>query len=385
MTHRRLPIWLPVGAAWALYLPLGVQYLFFLGSGLTALALLWRARRLAELAVHPLLRLALLFWAWMLLSATWSSAAPREIGAHLWHYSLPLWMWPLALLIEPRHARLALRHFIVVSVLVALLLPTLLAERVTGNQRIEYSLLLALATSFALIEALAPTLAVRWRALWLAAACVCIAGLALQDRRTGILALPLLLAVWVWARQKNWGRRLGLLALLVLATLLAWQTSTAVRTRFAEGVAELRSYQSQGTVETSWGMRLRMLEVSGEMVQERPWFGHGAGAWLGQWQQRVRGGAELLTAHTTPHNEYLLITVQGGGVALALFLVALAGHGVAAWRSAVNGIGRSPHALLVWTAFAFAALFNVALRDAKLALPLLMLGALAWAASRKPG
>lgn len=376
-----LPIWLPVGAGWALYLPLGLQYLFFLGSGLTALALLWRARRLTELLAQPLFRLALLFWGWMLLSAAWSSAAWREIGAHLWHYSLPLWMWPLALLVKPQHARLALRHFVVVSVLVALLLPTLLADRVTGNQRIEYSLLLALATSFALIEAFAPALTVRWRALWLTAACVCITGLALQDRRTGMLALPLLLAVWVWAQQKNWGRRLALLAVLALAMLLAWQTSASVRARFAEGVAELRSYQSQGAVETSWGMRLRMLEVTGEMVRERPWFGHGAGAWLGQWQQRVRGGGELLTAHTTPHNEYLLITAQGGVVALALFLVALAAHGLAAWRCAVRG---SPQGLLVWAAFAFAALFNVALRDAKLALPLLTLGALAWAASREP-
>lgn len=378
-----LPIWLPVGAAWATYLPLSWQYLFFLGSGLAAIVLLARAGHLIEACQATTFRLALAFWGWMLLAATWSAAAPREIGTHLWHYSLPLWLAVLTPVLAPAHARLALRHFIAVSAVVAVLLPTpLLAERITGNQRIEYSLLLALAAGFALIEAFAPALQRHRRAFWAGAAVVCTVGLALQDRRTGMLALPLLLGAWVWVRQRRWQRRLALLALLVLAAGLAWQASPSVRARFAEGVAELRQYQSQGAVETSWGMRLRMLEHTSDMVRDKPWFGHGTGGWLEQWRRRVGEGDALLQVHTTPHNEYLLITVQGGAVALVLFLVALGAHGVATWRNAIAG--DRPQAWLVWVAFGFTALFNVALRDAKLALPLLLLGALAWAAARDP-
>lgn len=376
----RLPGWLAIGAAWALYLPLGWQYLFFLAGGALALAQLTRGRQLSALPRQPLFLLVLVFWGWMLLSAAWSSATPDEVGAHLWHYALPLLMAPLALVMQPHDARQALRHFVAASAVVALLLPLLLSDRITGNQRIEYSLLLALAAAFALIEGFAPALRRHARAPWLGCAAICIAGVALQDRRTGMLVLPLLLMAWVLARQRHWGRRLLLLALLGLAVLLAWQGSPMVRERFAQGVAELQQYRSQGPVETSLGMRLRMLESSGEMVRERPWFGHGVGAWRGLWERQGHRG-ELLQAHTTPHNEYLLIAVQGGAVALLLFLVALAGHGVAAWRSAGKG---HVQALLVWVGFAFAALFNVALRDAKLALPLLMLGVLAWAAARPP-
>ena len=49
-----------------------------------------------------------------------------------------------------------------------------------------------------------------------------------------------------------------------------------------------------------------------------------------------------------------------------------------AWRSGQQG---NP-ALMVWTAIAWAALFNVVLRDATMAMPLLLLAGLAMAAGR---
>ena len=87
--------------------------------------------------------------------------------------------------------------------------------------------------------------------------------------------------------------------------------------------------------------------------------------------------AALLLGNTTPHNEYLLLLVQGGLVAWAclLLLVACALRGVFRHRRAAIP------AVLVLTAMAWAALFNVVLRDSKFALPLLTLSALGWAAS----
>ena len=125
------------------------------------------------------------------------------------------------------------------------------------------------------------------------------------------------------------------------------------------------------------GMRLRMVDVTLDMVRERPWIGHGAGSWPGLWRERVRGG-ELLQAHQTPHDEYLLVLQQGGAVGLALFLAAIALLLRAVWRRGPAGHA----ALLVGIGFVVAAVFNAALRDAKLALPLMLLGASAWARSK---
>ena len=378
-----VPAALTLACVWSLYLPLGLQYLLFLGAGLAALADFARARRRTELRAefgHELQRAAvawpLLFLLWTALSAAWSPAPPRDIVGQVWHNAMPLCMLWLAYAMRAADARMALRHFIGISVAVALLLPWLGPELIGGNKRIAYSLLLALATVLALAEALALT-GWRHRAPWLLAMVVCGIGLALQDRRTGMLALPLLLAALACLRCTGWRQRAALLAALWVAALVVGWATGNVQSRFDEGLRELRQYPAEGEVATSMGMRLRLFELSLEMVRESPWLGHGAGSWLGLWQARVQGGG-LLAAHTTPHNEYLLVAVQGGVIGLLLFLLALGACGVAAWRRG----GAAPAAFLVWLAFAFAACFNVVLRDAKFALPLLILGAVAWAASR---
>jgi O-antigen ligase len=258
-------------------------------------------------------------------------------------------------------------------------LPTSLPWRpflgVIGNQRISFSLLLALSAAMALHLSLQASSPRRRYVLALGVA-VCLAGLALQDRRTGMLAAPVLLAALAMAYLRTWLRRLALLAVITAAAASAWHFVPPVQQRFAEGVAELQSYHSEGDVRSSWGMRARMLEVTARMAAERPILGHGLGSWVTRWRERVTGSA-VLEGNTTPHNEYLLLLVQGGLVALAglLLLVVRTLRGVSR-----HGKAAVP-AVLVLTAIAWAALFNVVLRDSKFALPLLTLSALAWAAS----
>lgn len=379
---------LAVAAAWSPYLPLGWQYAAFLSVGLAALVALGRAGRLGTVARHPVFLSALALWIWLAATAAWTRAPAHAVVAHLWTYSLLLWVTPIALAIAPADGRRALRHFVAASVMVAAAvlidasgwLPATLTWRpfvgVTGNQRIAFSLLLALGGTLAVLSAL-EAITIRSRVLAAAAALLCLAGLTLQDRRTGMLAAPLLLAVLALARQRSSMRRLALLALIAAAAGLTWLASDHVRQRFDEGMAELHAYRSDGEVSTSWGMRARMLEVTGRLVLERPLAGHGIGSWVTEWRQRVAGSVAL-EANTTPHSEYLLLAMQGGAVALLLALLL--------WLCALRGIiRRGPPAqppLLVLAALTWAACFNVVLRDAKFALPLLGLSALAWAASR---
>ena len=384
---RTLPL-AALALAWIAYLPIGVQYLAFGLCLLLSLAALAQQQRLGELVRHPMLLAALALWGWLLLSSAWSPAPAHSIVSHLWMYALPLLTLPLAFALEPAAAQRALRHFVAASAVVSGfmliaavgLLPAAPTWRpfvdVQGNQRIAYSLLLALGGALALQQAVDAGPG-RTRVLLVAAALLCLAALAEQDRRSGMLTAPLLLAVLTLAQPRMRGRRLRVLALIGVAMLAVGLGSTNVRQRFAEGVAELQAYRTSGPVDTSWGMRMRMLEVTGRLVQEHPLVGWGVGSWATLWRERVHG-EPILTGQTTPHNEYLLLAQQGGAVALLLAF--------ALWLQALRGIRRrgasALPALLVLAAITWAGAFNVVLRDAKFALALLALAMLSWAAAR---
>jgi O-antigen ligase len=395
MTHRaRSELALPglaAALAWSTYLPLGWQYAGFLGCALASCHVLAHQGQLGRVAGHPLFLAGLALWGWLAVSAVWTRAPMDAIVSHLWMYALPLWVVPIALALPGEQGRAALRHFVAASVTVAMVMLTdavgLLPEPpawrpfvdISGNQRIVHSLLLALGASLAVWLAL-HTEPARQKMLLLGAAVVCLIGLTLQDRRTGMLAAPALLAVLALTHQRSNFRRLAVLSLIGCAVAAVWLSSEHVRQRFDEGVSELLAYRSDAEVDTSWGMRARMLEVTARLVLEHPLAGHGVGSWVTEWRQRVAGSAAL-EAHTTPHNEYLLLAMQGGAVALALALVLW----LLAWRGILRGGRPAVAALLVLVALSGAACFNVVLRDAKFALPLLGLAALAWAASRSPG
>jgi O-antigen ligase len=373
--------------AWACYLPLGTKYITIVPAALCAALVLWRHRHVQRLQAAPGLWASVALLGALALSAAWSPAPWPLIGSHLGQYGLLLLVPLIGTACPPAVARRALRHFMLASAIVGLLfvlaaadlLPAAPLWRTTidaeGNQRIATSILLALAATLALQTGLQAAAAPR--AFWLLAAVSCAAGLALQDRRSGMLLLPLLLVAWTLVRQPGAWRRLGLLVAIVLAALAASQFADGVRGRLAEGVAELRQYKADDHVATSWGQRLRMWQLTGAMVQERPLAGHGVASWRGLWQERVTPGTAL-AAHSTPHNEYLLLAQQAGGIGAALWLWLLA-EGLR--QAAIRGAAGLP-SLLVWTTIAWTGLFNAVLRDTKFSLPLILLAALALAASR---
>jgi O-antigen ligase len=385
--ERALCALLPL-ATWAAYAPLGLKYTTWLLAVVLAAASLQQQRRWQAAWQQPGSTLLLGFLALMALSALWSPSAWPRIGRHFWIYSLPLGAALLACACPPAAARRALQHFVVASGCVGGLsvlqgwgaLPSwaLWGSTVTatGNQRIATSVLLALGAAMAGWMA-ADSASARTRALWLAAAALAAAGLASQDRRTGMLLLPVLLFVLVWAAPLRRIAQGALAVLVVLAALGVWTASDTVRARFAEGISELSTYTPSDAVATSWGQRARMLDVTAAMVRERPVTGHGLGSWTTLWDERITPGT-LMADNSTPHNEYLLVAVQAGLPAALLLL---------AWLLSMMGVSvragsRGAPALMLWLTLALAGLAHAVLRDAKFALPLLLLAGLATALSR---
>lgn len=375
--------------SWAIYLPLGAKYAtWLLAAALSAHALAHPDGR-AALRRQATTLPALLLVGWLALSSLWSPAPPLLMAAHLGHYALLLVLPLVATALPAPAGSAALRHFCWASGVVGLLfvmeplflLPpsrlwhsTVDAE---GNQRIANSLMLALGVALSLWQAsLAP--AIKPRLAWLGLAALIALGLALQDRRTGLLTLPMILLAWPLATRMALARRLGLVLVVCVAAVLTWQVSDNVRARFDEGLRELQAYQSSDRVANSWGQRVRMLQVTGQMVAEAPLVGHGIASWQQMWQARVQPGTQL-HEQTTPHNEYILLAQQGGLPAALMLVWLLVAATVAAWRAGRSGIA----ALMLWISFAAAGLGNAVLRDAKFSLPLLMVGACCVAVQRQ--
>ena len=386
------PVLLALACAWSAFMPIGGKYVGYVGCGLAALIALQRSGDLRRLWQRRGFQAAAAFCGFALLSVLWSSGGLREITGQLGLYSLLLLAPVIAAGCPPAFARRALRHFAaasaVVGAAVALdrhgLLPGSLLWHSTvhaeGNQRIVTSLVLALGASIAVVEALRSADGRRERWTWVAVAALAVLGLALQDRRTGMVALPVLLAVLGLGhqRQRHPGRALALLALVAGLSVAAWQWAPGVRGRINEGVQEMLAYQSTDAAATSWGMRLRLAEHTLDMARAAPIAGNGVGSWLVEWRRRVQPGL-LISIHTTPHNEYLLVLSQLGAIGIALLGWLLLGNLRRAWRAGDAGLA----ALVAWTAITWTGLFNVVLRDAKFALPLLLVAGLAGAVQRE--
>ena len=352
---------------------------------------------------EPAAASALAFWAWSALTTLWSLGPWQEAIAQVGLYALILSVPLIGFTLPAQWAQRTLQHFCIAAAVVGSLcllkswdfLPapdtwlwksTVASE---GNQRIVTSLLLALGCTLALREACLSWRRemARWAALgWCAVACAAALGLAAQDRRTGMVTLPvllLLLSAGMVPAQRASRTRRWTMALAALGCCLALgAASPGVRDRFAEGLQELARYDAMEAVANSWGMRLRMVEQSVQMAAESPLAGHGLGSWATLWTQRVPPGS-LLAQQRTPHSEVLLVAVQTGLPGAILLLLAL-------WTQATRGLRRglepvAPASLLVWSALAWAGLFTVVLRDATFALPLLMLAALAWSCAEPDG
>jgi len=376
-------------AAWCTYAPLGAKYLtWLLATGLAAAVVhRQRAWRPAFAGTGPRLLLAMSLLLW--LSALWSVAPAGRIGAHAWTYLLPLSTVLLAQACPAAAARRFLLHFALASGTVGALwwldhqlgLPNSLLWTSTiaasGNERIASSSLLAVGAAMACwLGSQAETPRQRWLAVALAV--LATAGLTAQDRRTGMLLLPLLLLAWALAAP----RRLDVKAMLAVGVLAAagatWLLSDGVRARFDEGRREVLAYNiGQAQVDTSWGLRLRMAEVTWQMVQERPWTGHGLGSWRLLWTQRVPAGTREAD-NSTPHNEYLMVATQAGLPAALLLLGWWLAMATAAVRAGKVGVP----ALMIWLTLALAALANAVMRDPKFALPLWLLAGLCTALLR---
>ena len=290
--------------------------------------------KLRTMVGNPIMLPALLLFAWLALSLAWAEGPASDQGEFLRKYGdlvlIGAFLW---FTLDPRVRTRALGAFAAAMLLTLVLsyaaaaglLPDMRWLRATpGNAvvfklHITHGILMALAALlFGLYarSATRPALCVAWA---IASGLAVFNVLFMVQGRSGYLMLAALLVLVLIAR---WRWRGGLAALLVVlaGSAVVYQASAPLRMRVDLALSEYRQWDRQvpARIESSVGLRLEFIDVSLSLVRERPWLGYGVGSFPWAYREKVAGSGRVATAN--PHNEMLLLAVQGGLPAVALFL-----------------------------------------------------------------
>lgn len=172
----------------------------------------------------------------------------------------------------------------------------------------------------------------RWR---IPAACAGFAAilnvLMLVQGRTGYVVVFVLFAyaLWLYLPRPRLGgvplsrvRSLLLAAFLsAAAAVLTYQTVPTFQQRIDSIFTEITAFKSH-RAPTSAGLRVYFWSRSLDIWRDHPLLGVGVGAWRTAYNHYADPNADAeFFGHGHPHNEYLHIAVQAGGLGLAMFLL----------------------------------------------------------------
>ncbi len=134
--------------------------------------------------------------------------------------------------------------------------------------------------------------------------------------RTGMLIFLCLMVLFIF-QKLSLAKQLACLFLLVVAVSITYNTSENFSSRSSIAVKEIQAYE-YGASRTSLGMRFDWWINSLQLMKEKPLFGHGTGSFKVV-HDRFIDGTEMAETDN-PHNEYLLLGVQLGGIGLFLYI-----------------------------------------------------------------
>ncbi|MDH3347536.1 MAG: O-antigen ligase family protein [Desulfobulbaceae bacterium] len=142
--------------------------------------------------------------------------------------------------------------------------------------------------------------------------------------RTGMLTLVLLCVLFLGQRfsRKQFFIGFGVFLLVVLAAVIS---SKNVQNRVQDAYSDITTYE-QGSSRSSLGQRFDWWYNCVRLIGQKPILGHGTGSFVLEHEKLIAGTGTKPTDN--PHNEYLFLLVQTGGVGLLLFIALL----VTAWR-----------------------------------------------------
>lgn len=143
--------------------------------------------------------------------------------------------------------------------------------------------------------------------------------LCVSPGRTGMLVFFVLMILFLHQRLSKRFQVVGLL-LLPLACVVLFNVSSNFSERTIAAYQEIQNYEYGGS-RTSLGQRFDWWVDSGILIREKPFLGHGTGAFTREHGRLIEETDNKAT--NNPHNEYLLIGVQLGLVGAFMFTALL--------------------------------------------------------------
>ncbi|MGH8548987.1 MAG: O-antigen ligase family protein [Methylococcales bacterium] len=276
---------------------------------------------------NPVAASALLLYGLLLVGTLYGDAATADSLSMLRKYrELPLLVILLPFMQEEKYRRWAITAFIIASVVTLMasywkefgIFPMSQQGTPPFKSRITHNLFMAFLAYFCAHRA---KTAVNQRVFWVGLCLLATFNLfIIVQGRTGQVIFVLLIALFFFQRFKV---KLALiLASLVLLGFLATLAIPGSGNRFEEGIEESRDYlQGRRNLGTSMGQRLYFWQNSIDLISKSPIVGYGTGSFAREFSGK-NGGKDLITEN--PHNEYLMIAVQLGGIGLFAYLFFLA-------------------------------------------------------------
>lgn len=313
------------------FMPLGgtPAYVFMLVMGLMWVLAGGYGARWAAIKDNTIAWSALILYLLLAVGTLYSSGAPEDVGTELRKYSKLLFMLPaFTLLTDATWRNRAINAFCLamlitlVCSMVSVVWPLSFMKGFNGNHyvfkdHIIQNLMMAFFVLIMMLRA-AQNPKPFARAIY---AIIALAGmvniLGFVGGRTGHLALLAIIAVFILSYVPTRLRWIFFIVAIV-GVLGVFQFSDNIRSRVEQTITEFSKRDSEPT--TSVGQRVEYAKKSVQLIQERPIFGWGTGAYPTQYC-RVASTPDLCQlGRVHPHNQFLGFGVQLGLVGIFAYL-----------------------------------------------------------------
>lgn len=337
-----------------------------------------RAQRWQILRHQPVAWLCVALFSWILVGGIYSTGTPAEIGLHLKKYTKLLIAAALmGTLVDEQWRKRCVNGF---CFGMAIVLLTKFGEiywdlpwAVTHNQGwntlhtafgdyITEGIMLSFMLGIALWRAFdsANSSHVRW--CFAVVSLLCVYSLMFMTiGRTGYVLMFLVILLILLLRWRGRVLSFSLLGFVAAFTLTLF-ASQNIQERIKEGYREASAALQSERKFNSLGGRVENYRQSLQLIGESPIWGWGTGSFHGQ-ACRVASTPEMCQrASWHPHNQYFLFGIQGGLIAIALFLAVMVVAARQIWRAPPEQRAIGLVFLLI---FAVDSLFNSALFSAR--------------------
>ena len=185
---------------------------------------------------------------------------------------------------------------------------------------VVYNPMLALATYLLVHQILWGVVTREWRWFLSILAGLMVVNMFMTEGRAGQLVFFVLLALLLMQYFHTYRFRAVLLSLIlpVLVFMVGYQVSPVFHDRVEQAREEIAAFQDNPA--TSVGQRLLWWQNSAKIISQSPWFGVGTGGFGAAYAAVNQEWSPEMPVTVNPHNQYILVAVQLGGLGLCILL-----------------------------------------------------------------